>query len=143
MAVSVVPAVAYAAPFYWTGDHDAIWNTTGGPAGTNWSSSADFKSPTAGLPGSSDDVFFNLFGATNLGTTLGQAFSINSLTFTPDDTAAVTIGGGNTLTLGAGGITDNASNAAPLNNISASVSLGAGQTWTNHASNSLTGSRSI
>src|SRR5438477_6665074 len=85
MAVSVMPAMTYAAPFYWTGDHDASWNTTGGPAGTNWSSSADFNSPTAGLPGSSDDVFFNLFGASNLSTVLGQSFSINSLTFTPDD----------------------------------------------------------
>src|SRR5439155_15193112 len=101
MAVSIMPAVACAAPFYWTGDHDASWNTTGGPAGTNWSSSADFNSPTAGLPGSSDDVLFNLFGAGNLSTVLGQDFSINSLTFTPDDTAAVIIGGANTLTIGA------------------------------------------
>src|SRR5439155_2778844 len=72
-------------------------------------------------------------------TVLGQAFSINSLTFTPDDTGPVVIGGANTLTLGTGGITDNASNVAALNVISAPVALGAAQTWTNNTANNLSG----
>src|SRR6266511_2528231 len=92
MAVGVMPAIVSAAPFYWTGDNNAFWNATSLPAGTNWSLSADFNNGTPGLPGSADAVLFNLFGAGNLNTVLGQAFSINSLTFTPDDTAAVTIG---------------------------------------------------
>ena len=39
---------ASAASFYWTGDHDALWTTTGGANGTNWSSSPDFNNGTAG-----------------------------------------------------------------------------------------------
>src|SRR4051794_20592615 len=138
LVVGTFPRIANATPFYWTGDHDSLWNTTGGPAGTNWSLSPDFNNGTPGLPGSGDDVLFNLFGAGNLNTALGQDFSINSLMFTPDDTSAVTIGGANTLTIGAGGITNNASNAAALNTISANVSLGAPQTWTNNSTNPLT-----
>ena len=129
---------ASAASFYWTGDHDALWNTTGGPAGTNWSSSPDFNNGTITLPGVTDDVFFNLFGAGNLTTTLGQDFSIKSLTFTTDDTNPVTIGGANLLTIGASGLTNNSSAAAIL---STNVALGANQTWTNLiAGNTLTDS---
>ncbi len=129
---------ASAANFYWTGDNNASWNTTTGPAGTNWSSSPDFNNGTVGLPGVADDVFFNLFGAGNLSTTLGQAFSIKSLTFTPDDTNPVTIGGADTLTVGTGGLTNNSTAAAI---ISANVALGANQSWTNNTSgNTLTAS---
>ncbi len=77
-----VPAVTFASLFYWTGDHDTNWNTTGGLAGTNWSSSPDFNNGTSTVPGAADSVFFVLFGAGNLNTSLGQDFSINSLTFT-------------------------------------------------------------
>ncbi len=127
-----VPAVTFASLFYWTGDHDANWNTTGGLAGTNWSSSPDFNNGTAGAPGSGDTAVFVLFGAGNLNTSLGRDFSINSLTFTSDAVAAhpVAIGGTNTLTLGAGGVTNNSN--APIT-LSTNISLGSAQTWTNNS----------
>ncbi len=131
---------AAAASFFWTGDHDTVWNTTGGPANVNWSSSDDFDNDSNALPGSGDDVYFNLPGAVNLNTTLGQDFSINSLSFTQDDTSGVTIGGGNTLTIGAGGLTNNASAS---NLISTAVTLGANQTWTNNTSSAVTVSGAV
>ncbi len=131
-------AQSFAAFFYWTGDNNALWNQTSGLAGSNWSSSGDFNSGTSGVPGSSDDVFFNLFGAGNLTTELGGNFTINSLTFTPDATSPVTIAdtpGTHTLTIGAGGLTDN-SNA--VQTISANISTGsASEKWTNNSASAL------
>lgn len=126
-----------AANFYWTGDNNTLWNQTSGANGTNWSSSPDFNNGTPGLPGASDAVFFGPFGQ-NLGTVLGQDFSINSLTFTLDATSAMSIGGGNLLTLGSGGLTDNATNASALVTIGSNVSLGAVETWTNNTTNAFT-----
>src|SRR4051812_27793525 len=75
---------ASAASFYWSGDHDVFWNSTGGAAGTNWSSSPDFNNGTGGTPGSADDVFFVLFGSNASNTQLGLDFQVRTLTFTPD-----------------------------------------------------------
>ncbi len=83
-------------------------------------------------------MFFNFFGAANLTTQLGADFSIRSLTFTEDDVSAVTIGGANTLTIGTGGITDNATNAGALPTMSTNVALGASQSWTNNTTNVFT-----
>ena len=127
-----VPVVTFASLFYWTGNHDANWNTNGGTAGTNWSSSPDFNNATGGVPGAADSVVFALFGAQNLNSSLGADFSINGITFTPDVQAAtpVTVGGTNTLTLGAGGLTNNTAASVTL---STNVALGAAQTWTNNS----------
>jgi fibronectin-binding autotransporter adhesin len=135
-ALAVAP-VARAGNFYWTGDHDNNWNTTGGAAGTNWSSSSAFNQDTQpNLPGSADNVFFILAGAGNLNTVLGQSFSISSLNFTPDAIAADTIiidNGGiaaNALTIGSGGLTDNGAAAITL---SANVTVGTTETWANNS----------
>ncbi|HZJ15340.1 MAG TPA: autotransporter-associated beta strand repeat-containing protein, partial [Chthoniobacteraceae bacterium] len=135
LAALALASSAPAASFYWTGDDNAFWNTIAGPGGTNWSSSGDSNQGTPGIPGSGDDVFFNLFGAGNLSTQLGADFSIRSLTFTPDAASDVTIGGANTLTIGTGGITDNAA-AAVI--ISSNVALGTSQTWSNNTANAFT-----
>src|SRR6185295_14048212 len=130
---------ANAASFYWVGDHpgNTTWSVVGGPGGTNWSSSPDSNQGTAGIPGASDNVFFYFNPPTSIsGITLGQNFSINSLTFTSDSTNPVTIGGANTLTLGVGGLTINS--GAGAHTLSAPVILGASQTWTNNSSNNFT-----
>ena len=131
-AALVAAPVARAGNYYWTGNHDNNWNTIGGAAGTNWSSSSVFNQNTQpNLPGSSDSVFFVLAGAGNLNTVLGQSFSINSLNFTPDAIAAdtITIGNGgvtaNTLTIGSGGLTDN---GAATITLSANVTVGTTET---------------
>ena len=132
-----IASSAHGSPFYWAGGHDTFWNSTGGAAGTNWSSSPDFDSGTAGLPGAGDDVYFILFASGNLNTQLGQNFAINSLNFTPDAVAAnpITIGGTNLLTIGGGGLTDN---SPATINISSNVALGAVQTWANNTAVPLT-----
>jgi autotransporter-associated beta strand protein len=129
--------VANAGPFYWFGDHDANWNTTGGTAGSNWSNSNLSNNDPNAVPGSGDDVSFVLFGAGNLNTSLGQNFTINSLNFTPDAVAAdtITIGGNNTLTINGGGINDN---SPATITISTATTLGTAQSWTNNSSVPLT-----
>lgn len=136
-------SVVQAASYYWFGDNNNFWNQIVGPGGTNWSSSGDFNNGTAGataLPGSNDDVFFVLAGANNLTTELGANFSIRSLTFTADAQSPVQINdtpGTNTLTIGAGGITNNGPSTYTIN---AAVAVGAAETWANNgpAANPLT-----
>ena len=129
---------ASAGSYYWFGDDNNFWNQIVGPGGTNWSSSPDFNNGTGGataLPGSSDDVFFVLSGASNLTTELGANFSIKSLTFTPDATSPVQINdtpGTHALTIGVGGITDNGPSTYTIN---ANVVLGASETWANNTAN--------
>jgi autotransporter-associated beta strand protein len=120
-----------ASPFYWSGAHDTNWNTTGGIAGSNWSSQAGFNQPT-GLPGSSDDVFFSIPTATNFSSTaLGQNFTINSLTFSAAETGNVSIGGNNTLTIGAGGLINN---SFFTNTLSTAVTISGNQAWMDNTS---------
>ncbi len=138
-ALAVVTAAVKAGSFFWAGDNANAWNAVSGTGGTNWSSSGASNQGTAGLPGSGDDVFFAMEGASNLSSTLGQNFSIQSLTFNSNVAGAITIasggGGTNTLTIGSGGITDNGLSAETL---SAPVQLGASQTWVNNTANPLT-----
>src|SRR6201999_57074 len=78
-------------------------------------------------------VFFVLSGAGNLNTELGANFTINSLTFTADATNPVQINdtpGTHTLTIGAGGITDNGPSTYTMN---AAIALGAAETWSNNS----------
>jgi autotransporter-associated beta strand protein len=141
LAAFGVSTSARGSNFYWAGDNASngtVWNATTGLGGTNWSSSPDFNSPTAGLPGSADDVFFYL-QPVNLSNSLGQDFTIKSLTFLGGTSVSpnsdVTIGGANTLTLNAGGIS--VQQFSGTQTLNANVTLGAAQTWSNNGANAL------
>jgi len=116
---------------YWTGNQDAVWSTNN-TSNTNWATSATGTPDTGFPPNSSTDVFFSATGALHQSTTLGQDFTINSLTI--NDPTAVVIGSG---TGGPYTLTLNATNPITVNSgagsltISANVDLeGAGSTIT-------------
>jgi autotransporter-associated beta strand protein len=129
-------------PFYWQGSIDASWKSqNSGTLNTNFTSEATGATNTFELPSSVSDVFMVANSAGNLNTTLDQAFTINGLTFTgtgSSNTAGSSIGAGSggTLQINNGGITVNAGSGA--NTISAPVTLGAAQSWTNNSTNLLT-----
>ena len=125
---------------YWTGGQDNQWSTVTGGNATNFAQNYQLTTPRQIALGASTDVYFNNNTA-SLATTLGQNISVRSLNFAAGATGAVTVGGANTLTLGAGGITVQAGTGAHV--ISADVALGANQTWGNVSSNSLTVSGAI
>lgn len=88
----------------WTGATDATWNT-----GSNW----NFD-----IPGTEDVAIFDTDSASNLSTTLGANTSILGLRVV-DPAGPVSVGAGNTLTLGSAGIdmsvaTQNLSLACPV-----------------------------
>ena len=126
---------------YWSGAKNSVWNTDIEPGdSTNWTTAPTGGVDTNQVPGAITDVYFTANSASNLSTTLGQDFSIKGLFFTGTGTAAgsgsVTIGGANTLTIGADGITSQVGTAADT--ISSKVALGANETWTNNSANLLT-----
>lgn len=89
-SIALVPLLI--GPTHWLGTTDGFWTTVG-----NWAS--DLAGNPAGLvPSIADDITFSATGAANQSTTLGADFTINTLTI--NDTAAVTIAGANTLTIG-------------------------------------------
>src|SRR4029077_13572221 len=126
---------------YWTGGVNSSWNGISG-VNSNFTTDAAGTTNTGQLPGSSTNVFFTANSASNLSTTLGQDFSINSLTFTGSGTSAgspgsVTIDGNNTLTINATNANGNtAGNGITVQSgsgnhtISSNVALGNNQTWT-------------
>ncbi len=130
---------------YWTGARDANWNTVTGGA-TNW-----LNGPTGtdigALPSAGTNVVFTANSATNLTTTFGADFAINSLTFTGTGTSAtstVTISG-NTLTIyGSGGNNFTTGNGIVVqagsgtHTIASNVIVGGVQSWRNNSSNPLT-----
>ncbi len=127
---------------WFNGTTNVNWNQmAASTAATNWVTTSGGGTDTFALPGSTTDVHFYATTANtgNLATTLGQNFTINSLTFDGGSlTSAVSIAG-NTLTINAGsgsGITVNSSAGAVT--ISSNVALGAAQTWTNNSANALT-----
>jgi len=131
LQLSITGPAAPATAFF-TGAYSTAWN--GSSSGTN----ANFTTDSAGtnnthqLPGAVTDVFLGANGVSTVATTLGANFNVHSLNFVAGANASVS--GSNTLTIGGGGITVNASSTgAALSN--SSVVLGANQTWTN---NSLT-----
>jgi fibronectin-binding autotransporter adhesin len=140
---------------FWNGTTDAKWNTQAGGIGsggaTNWVAAAIGAPDTFSLPGANTNVTFTANSATNLSTTLEQAFTVNSLTFSGTGTAntagsTITSGtGANTLTINAAavngntlgnGITVNAGSGT--NTITADVILGSNQTWTSNATTTTT-----
>jgi autotransporter-associated beta strand protein len=115
----LVPATAY-----WKGGNDGIWSSTS--PSCNWVAAPSSTATLTALPGATTDVYFSASAASNLATTLGSDFSIQSLNFTAD-TGPATIGGGNMLTI-ANGITVASGSAS--HTIDANVELAATQTWT-------------
>jgi hypothetical protein len=119
--LTVVPSTVY-----WNGGNGASWNTLSGSSyATNWSTTSTGFTDAHALPGANSDVYFN-GGGSNLSTTLGANFSINELTFTSAQTSPVSISG-NTLTLGAGGLTVHSGAAAAT--INSNVTLSSSQNW--------------
>ncbi len=123
-------ANAAAPAAYWKGTNDGVWNSfTGGNANiSNFATNLGGTNAT-GKVGATTDVNFNATVATNFGnTTLGEDFTIRSLTYGGNATSAVGIGGTNTLTI-TDGVTV-AAGSATGHTISTKVALGANQTWT-------------
>jgi fibronectin-binding autotransporter adhesin len=138
---------------YWTGAGSA----TGGDTANNWGYGAglatpqsNFSSDSAGMndtlavPGPNTNVIFTASNATSVGgvlnTTLDAPYSIASLYFnTSNATTPITSVGintsGNTLTIGAGGLTIDAANTSTIT-ISGTgpVVVGGSQTWSNNTS---------
>ncbi|MGA2498363.1 MAG: autotransporter-associated beta strand repeat-containing protein, partial [Tepidisphaeraceae bacterium] len=136
-----ITGVANATPAtaYFKGSIDANWNTfTGGSANnSNWTTDSGGTTDPHALPAATTDVHFYATGGTNLATTLGRDFTIQSLTMDPTATSAVTIAGGGTLTIGsAAGITSSAGAGALT--INAPLGVGADQTLTNNSLNPIT-----
>ncbi|MGB8355590.1 MAG: autotransporter-associated beta strand repeat-containing protein, partial [Chthoniobacteraceae bacterium] len=144
---ATTPAVAY-----WQGVLGAsgtgAWNTVTSGS-TNFTTDAAGTINTQVIPGAVTNVKFTANSGSNVNTTLGQDFTINSLEFTGSASSPVTIGGTNTLTINAtgtngntpgNGITVDAGSAAHL--ISSNVALGSSQVWTING-NTLTVSGNI
>ena len=132
---NTVPTIAY-----FTGAYSTAWN--GSSSGTN----ANFSTDSAGtintnqLPGTVTDVYLGADGVSTVATTLGANFSVHSLNFVAGANASVS--GSNTLRIGSGGITVNASCAgAAISN--SSVVLSANQTWTNNSPVALSVSAAV
>ena len=107
----------------WNGTTDTTWNTA-----SNWSLNQ--------VPGLNQDIQIgNGSGGSKLVPSLNVAGTCNSITFM---TLASTLGGANTLTLGAGGITASVTGSS----IACPVTLNANQTWALGA-NTLTVSGAI
>jgi autotransporter-associated beta strand protein len=138
-----VPATAY-----FQGSVDANWNTIDATtAVTNFTLDSAGTSNTLQLPGATTDVHFYATNANtaNLATTLGQNFTIQSLTLDGgalSQNVSIASGGSgtNTLTItptaAANGIVLN--NGAGSLTITAPFALGGAQTWTNNSGSTLT-----
>ncbi|MES2924631.1 MAG: autotransporter-associated beta strand repeat-containing protein [Verrucomicrobiota bacterium] len=126
---------------YFSGAKGANWTDNDGTFGNFTTDQAGTSFVTA-LPGANADVIYAATGATNLAnSTLGQDFSIKSLTF--DGTAAAaSIGGSNTLTVGTGGITVESGNGGATLGMT-TIALGAAQTWQNNSANTFNVSSAI
>jgi autotransporter-associated beta strand protein len=109
----VLDVTTTAAPATWTGASDNSWITAG-----NWSPS--------GVPATDAPITFNSSSTANLSTVLNQNFTVTSVTVS-DPSGSVSIGGANTLNLGAGGV--DLSAATQNLTVSTPVVMGAIQSW--------------
>ena len=114
---------------YWTGSSGSAWNTAG-----NWNTTVAGGAVSGAAPGGATDVAFGTTSPGNLTNTLGVSTTVNSVNFLPAS-ASVTVNGGNTLTIEAGGITNTSVNPQTIN---APIVMGTSQTWTNTGSGLLT-----
>ena len=105
-----------------------IWN--GGGANANWSNGTNWIGGIA--PTNNGTAAIVLAGSTRLAPNVDTAWSIGSLTFS--NNAGAFVIGGNTLTIGGGGITNNSANGQTINN---AITLATNQTWSS-TSGSLT-----
>jgi hypothetical protein len=96
------------------------WN--GGGADNNWSTSQNWS--PLGAPANDGTANLIMAGAIRLTSNIDTPWSINTLTFN-NSAGAFTIGG-STLTIGAGGITNQSGSTQTLN---VPVVLGADQAW--------------
>ncbi|HEX8912941.1 MAG TPA: autotransporter-associated beta strand repeat-containing protein, partial [Humisphaera sp.] len=139
-----VPATAY-----FQGSLDATWNAfdASPTPNSNWTTDAAGAANANQIPGTTTDVHLYASNATaaNLSTTLGQNFTVKSLTVdggSLNQPVSVASGGAgaNTLTLApaAGGVGLLVAAGAGATTVTAPVALGSAQTWTNNSSATLT-----
>jgi fibronectin-binding autotransporter adhesin len=132
MAEAWYTAITAGQAFY-NGGVNGTW------ASSSWTQDFARTNPSGAAPTSDTDVYFNGGGASN---TLGGNISVRGVNFTAAQSTPVTInGGGNTLTLGAGGVTVQAGTGAHV--IASDVALGANQTWSNVSTNAFNVSGSV
>jgi len=149
--VTVVAGAVAATSAFWTGSQDSSWKTLTGNTTSNFTADAAGTTNTFALPDSNTNVTFTANTVANLSTTLDQNFTINSLAFSgtgTSNTAGTTIAAGsgtNTLTINAAALNGNTAGngitvaaGSGANTISASVTLGAAQSWTNNSGSLLT-----
>jgi len=120
-------AVSHAATKEWTGSSGNLWTD-----GSNWLGGS--------RPSASDTVAFSSNSTANLSTLLGTDFLITGMLI--DNPASdITIGGGNTLTIGTGGIamTPTAGNLT----FNSGVALATNQNWTFSGGKSITINKSL
>lgn len=136
-SLQVLVGAATPSTAYWAGDRDALWNSADAvTVATNWRTAATGDVNTFAVPGTTTDVHFATTtpAAANLATTLGQNFSIKTLTFDSAISTPVSISG-NSLTITPSAATDgiavNTSTGGAVT-ISSAMVLGAAQTWTNN-----------
>lgn len=121
---------------WWRGSANGSWANT---SPYNWNTDQSSGINAGNYPSTPTAVNFSANGAANLNTTLGQNFTINSLTF--DTAASASIGGANALTVNSGITNGSAAGNNFITN--ASVVLGLDQTWANNSGNPLTVGASI
>ena len=124
-------ANAAPATAYWKGTNIGVWNSFSG-GNNNISNFATDLGGTnaAGKVNSTTDVIFNATSSANTAAaTLGEDFTIKSLTFESNATSTVAIGGSDTLTIGsAAGIT--VVSGSGNHTLSTKVALDVDQSWT-------------
>ena len=147
--LSVTQVSGSVATAYWSGAINNAWNYNASNT-TNWRTDATSNIDTGVIPGGGTNVFFTVAsGGSNLATTLGMNYAINSITFNGDASGPVSISN-YTLTINALGLNGNAtgtgltmaSNSTAVT-INSNVVLGSSQTWTNSSTNPLTINGSI
>ena len=125
---------------YWTGSQDNQWSTLTAANATNFAQNYQLTTPYTAPLGPSADVYFNNNTAP-LPTVLGANLAVRGVNFAAGATGPVTVGGNNTLTINAGGIT--VQQGTGPHTIAANVVLGAAQTWGNVSANNFTVSGTV
>ena len=136
LTIILVAADARAATFWWSGS-GTLWTST-----SAWSTTATPVTNPAAVPGSADDVIFQITSATTsnqIGYLNGNqaAQSLSFTTRTPNFTllsGSTTNSTAQTLTLGSGGV--NTNQITTIGNAAnpVAIALAASQTWTNNTS---------
>jgi autotransporter-associated beta strand protein len=140
--VSFAPGAATPGTAYWTGTTSGSWSAQNPDFTTNFTGDAAGQFNTLALPGATTTVVVSANAANNLAAmTLDGAVAVKGITFTGTGTgntagATIAAGAGGTLTINGGGITVLAGSGA--NTITAPVTLGAAQSWTNNSTGLLT-----